>query len=615
MVGLMLVAVFLAVNPMPAQAQLLWVNGTLQGIELLWTPPADLPLPWRYTIRRSPSQSGRWIVIASTERTIADDSVFYAFVASTRQSHDLHQAVHEQILAALFDHPRAVASALGTYFHDTTTAPLGEYDYQIWAGSLLIATVSGVISHQRKVPPPPSYGGVRQRDRCVELWWQTDSVLEHGIVGYVLYRERYPESPIRLLQQPIKSNMLRSDTTIGCYVRDCSVDGGDSVVYYIAALDVFNNEGQAALITYRLAPPIGSQPHTAVGSITTTLQVELDKSSPARQQRRLLARTSSARQWRWLECIWRDSLATFAFPCDSADAIAITCIAGDGTHHSWTSVPIILPLQDTLAPDRPAFCDVERYGEQTLIRWTGATETDVTGYLLERATDKDTLQLFVAEPVHSFLDTTIATAQYRISTIDAHGNTSAPSPWAEAIRYHSSRPELLTVSLDGNGVLLRWNNPPGTAHVLVNRYDDTMATPITIAQLEGAVTSFVDREPTASGVWYQIVTLDTAGRYSMPSERRRIGKQTHCKVPPFDSAVSRDGNIILYWSKDWNGELLLERIATPSDDVVVLAKLTEGDSMFADDTAESGKTYTYRLRCIGSSLQQLTSTITISIPP
>lgn len=615
MVGFILATFFVVVELMTASAQPVWVNGTHRGVELLWAPTADLPLPSRYTIRRAPSQSERWTVIATTERTIPDDPALAALIANTTHSHHHQHKVREQILAALFDRPRLVAAALGTYFHDTTTSPLGEYDYQVWAGSLQIATVSGVVSHQRNIPSPPAHLGIRQRGECVELWWLTDSSLEHGIVGYTIYRGRHPESPRRLIQQQIKSYILRADTAISCYVRDCSADPGDSLTYYIAALDVFGNEGQPAIITHRLASPALQQPHATVRYNATTIQLKFDRRFPSPQQLRLFARTSSSRRWQWLDGIWRDSIATIDFPCDNADAIAITCIARDSTAHSWASIPILVPLQDTTAPNRPTFCDIERHGEQMLIRWTGATETDIAGYLLERATDKDTVQHYVFAQTCTFLDTAIATAHYRISTIDAHGNASAPTPWAEAIRHHSYRPELLAVNLDGDGVRLRWKNPSGTAHVLVNRYDDTTATPLTIARLEGTATSFVVRDHGAHRAWYQVVALDTAGRYSMPSERRGVGKQQPCIVPPFDSAISRDGNVILYWGTNWSGELLLERITPTTDDVVVLAKLTEGDSTFADDTVESGKTYIYRLRCIGSVSQDEVSAITISIPP
>lgn len=95
----------------------------------------------------------------------------------------------------------------------------------------------------------------------------------------------------------------------------------------------------------------------------------------------------------------------------------------------------------------------------------------------------DTTRRFICGT--SYEDTVTGNQQYRIRAIDAHGNTSSVTPLMAASARATAAPELLSVTSTRSGTVLVWRAPPRTARIAVNRYDDSLATPLTIALLPG----------------------------------------------------------------------------------------------------------------------------------
>ncbi|KXB98629.1 MAG: hypothetical protein AA908_04420 [Chlorobi bacterium NICIL-2] len=594
-----------------ATAQEIWANGTQRGIELLWLPPRDGALPERYVIMRAAASSNRWSVAGSVTRSTSSDSLIAHLVAEAALLDSSHrERFNEQLVRMFLANPRALSRALGTYFHDTTTTPLAEYDYQIWSGSTLVATLYGAVSHQRTLPPPPTWIRVRQRAQCFELWWQTDSARIFGIAGYALYRAREGESPIRLVERPISIVGLEQDTLASAFLRDCTPGVSGRLRYYVAAVDVFGNEGRPSSVEclHRREIPSAPSIHRAAIGNQLALYVRGD-----RARIRPLLRPSDAFVWHMPQWQWQDSLLLVAVPERRADAIAVTITSGTDSLTSWIGIPTVMPLFDTTAPERPAFAELQHDGAHVRIRWSAAMAEDIAGYILERILSGDTSWCFISGT--SYQDTVTGNQQYRIRAVDAHGNTSAVTPPMAASARATAAPELLLVTSTRSGTVLAWRAPPRTARIAVNRYDDSLATPLTIALLPGTTHRYVDRSAGAERGTYQIVALDSSGNWSKPSERRTARtSRMYCKPPAFDSAVYRDGVVVLYWTATHPGEFLLERSSSGSEEVFVLARFNSGTQRFVDDTLERGGQYTYRLRCIGSSDSEATS-CTITIPP
>lgn len=607
-----LLACFCSAVAFDAAAQAIWANGTQRGVELLWLPPRDGALPERYLIMRAVASSNRWSVVGSARRDTACDSLVAQLIAETALADSSRrERAREHLERMMFANPRLLSHWLGTYFHDTTTTPLAEYDYQIWSGSKLVATLYGVVSHQRTLPNPPSWIRVRQRAQCVELWWQIDSARIYGITGYALYRERIGESPLRLVERPISTALLEQDTLVTAFVRDCTPIAQDRLRYYVAALDMFGNEGRPSSVEFirrSWSPSRSSIAGVDIGR-RLALHIRGDRATA-----RPLLRPSDTDNWYQPLWQWQDTLLLIAMPECTADAIAIAIVHGTDSLASWIGIPFIVPLFDTIAPERPTFAELQHHGANVRIRWSAAVTQDVAGYLLERQLFGDTTRHFVSGTSYECTDT--ANARYRVFAIDAHGNTSLPTLLIAGSARAPAAPELLSVTSSRSGTVLVWRAPSQTARIAVNRYDDdSLATPLTITLLPGTARRYVDRSPGAQKAAYQIVALDSSGNWSRPSECRSARTPpTRCRPPAFDSVVYRDGVVVLYWTSGHHGDLLLERSSSGSEEVFVLARIPTDVQQFVDDSLERSGQYTYRLRCIGSSESQ-SSSCTITIPP
>lgn len=369
-------------------AQAIWATGTQRGIELLWLPPHDGALPERYVIMRAAASSNRWSVVGTTIRDTSSDSVVALLATETAQPDSSHRKrAYERLDRLFFANPRALSRALGTYFHDTTTTPLAEYDYQIWSGPTLVATLYGAVSHQRTLPLPPTWIRVRQRAQCMELWWQTDSARIVGIAGYALYRAREGESPIRLVERPISIVGLEQDTLASAFLRDCTPGVSGRLRYYVGSC-------RCVRATKDARPPSNVStdarypPHRAFIALQLATSWHCTFAAIVPRIRPLL-RPSDAFVWHMPQWQWQDSLLLVAVPERRADAIAVTITStitsGTDSLTSWIGIPTVMPLFDTTAPERPAFAELQHDGAHVRIRWSAASAHDVAGYLLERA--------------------------------------------------------------------------------------------------------------------------------------------------------------------------------------------------------------------------------------
>lgn len=608
MVPCILAAFATCLLTLPLQADQLWANGSQRGVVLIWTPPRMAPLPERYTVRRAVSGTGRWLEIGTTVRQ-ERDSTHSAIAATVNKGIELHSAdSFHDLIRQLVRNPIAVAQRLGTYFEDTTTTPLTEYDYQVWSGSLLIAEATGVVSHQRNRPPAPEGIAARQRAQCIELWWSLDSA--RAVAGYAVYRAEHGKSPLRIIAESLELLSLEQDTLTAGYVRDCSIVPGARYTYFVASIDLFGNEGVPASIELECSPSTNVPP--------TISRIQLDP-------HRITIRTGepdTTKQYvpvvrlrtepRCMYPIFRHppSAVELLTPESTADALAVATVTVSHMHWSWASIPLVVPVIDTIAPARPSVAELIQQGERAFLRWLPSHESDIAGYVLDRSNGTDTLTHVVPQDstllqIHSPLDW-----HYRLRAVDAHGNSSAPTPWTSLRHAQQLRPEVIAVQVFEHGTLLAWKPMPWAAQILVNRYDDTLATPVTIATLGGNAHSYIDRH--SRRALYQIVAIDTAGRYSMPSERIGPRDQQRCTAPTIDSVVVRDGAVYLYWSPA-RSNLLVERKTDDSEDVTVLGYVDQWTRSFVDEHITPGTSYSYRLRCMGS--RDSGTTITIRIPP
>jgi len=607
------VCVVAYLTPLVTSAQTLWANGTQHGIELMWFPPRDGTLPERYTIARTAASSNRWTVIGSAIRKTTTNPTIEELIRNVIGADSSQRAKHiERLESAFITSPRMVSQALGTYFHDTTTIPLAEYNYQVWSGSTLVGTIYGVVSHERTLPPEPSWIRARQRDHCIELWWQTDSAWQRGIVGYALYRARERQSPLRIIKQPMSISTLQQDTLVSAFVRDCEGGNPGRIRYLVASIDVFGNEGRPN--TCELVWNFPSLPSPTIERVThgNSLVVHLRNVSTVV---RPYIRPSNGT--RWLQTQWKreDSALVVALPECTADMVAIALVQGSDSSVSWMSIPLTLPLYDTTAPERPTFIEYSHDGQRVTIRLIGTNDADVVGYALEQLHGMDTT-IHVMPAGMTIEDTSTKSARYRVRAIDAHGNISPPSPWITGSSQTTDAPALVSVSPTPDGTVLMWETPPMTAYVAINRFDDdTVTMPRTIALISGTARRYVDRSRGAQHASYQIVAVDSSGRWSRPSERRSTrSDKGRCRAPAFDSTVYRNGAVILYWSEPQQCDLLLERSSMNGDEIIVLARVDSTTHHYVDDSIQPGGEYVYRLRCIGCTDTEA-SRFTITVPP
>lgn len=584
----------------------LWTTGSQRGVVLIWTPPSDVPIPQRYTIRRAVAGSGQWIEVGTVERKPLDSTLArYAVEAHRRQD------AYSMLVRLLMKNASTVAPMLGTYFEDTTTTPLTEYDYQIWADAIFVTERQNVVSHQRLPPPPPEGIAVRQRAHCIELWWNLDSTLVWGITAYAVYRSESGKSPLRITPEPLTAFSLQQDTTTAAFLRDCSTTSPARYTYSVSAIDIFGNESLPTHVSVSRATTFHQQP-SLLDPSSTNGWVYITSTGRDSSTRFLPAiRLSTTDGVHPCPSTQHSNSIRVSIPESNADAAAVAIIAFDSITTSWVSIPVVLPVIDTIAPMRPEFSELQRQGEHLVFRWISPTEADLAGYLVERNSGTDTARFFLPASVRSFAERVFNPARYRLRSIDAHGNSSPPTPWVTSSFAQQRCPALRAVTTSAHGTLLAWEPMPWAATVLINRYDDDSgSTPLTIAQLSGRATSFVDKNNSLA--WYQIVAIDSAGNYSMPSERRPNRIPQPCLTPQFDSIVIENDAVVLFWHEA-SSDLLLERSTDTTDDVVVLAYIRRDMRSYTDMSIARGTQYTYRLRCIGSS--QRSSSITINIPP
>ncbi|GIV53911.1 MAG: hypothetical protein KatS3mg039_0429 [Candidatus Kapaibacterium sp.] len=595
-----------------ARADHLWANGTPRGVVLVWSPPSGSPLPHHYTIYRAVAGTGRWVEIATVERPKLDSTLEAVVADLGHPDLQRQQRARSLLLRMLFKSAPSVAMQLGISFEDTTTTPLAEYDYQIWAGSLLVAEQTGVVSHQHTPPPPPRGLAARQRSHCIELWWNLDSTITWGIAAFTVYRAQYGKSPLRIIPQPIAALSLGQDTTITGLVRDCSIRAAAGYTYYVAAIDLFGNEGIPSHVDVQWRPTAHRAPTIAEATSGNNQITCRLVGFPPTDSIRPIVRLNTQQRCILPEFDTNGTIIRLALPESTADAVALALVSGDSTSISWASVPQVLPVVDSIPPNRPVFSELERNGNNVRLRWLPTPDADLAGYLLERTNGPDTITYFVHAPMLTFSERAFDRQgiRYRLRTVDAHGNMSVPTPWASVAELRTLRPELLAVTRIDRGTLLAWNPLPWAARMLINRYEDTLSTPITIAMLDGRAISYVD--PTTEPRWYELVAIDSIGNYSLPSRRLGYQPMHRCIAPAIDSVVFRDGAVMLFWSQA-NSDLLLERSTAQSDDVVVLAYLDRTMTSFRDELIKQGMQYTYRLRCIGK--EHTGTSVTISIPP
>lgn len=605
-------------NILSTYAQQLWANGTHNGIELIWGIPQNGPLPTVYLLRRSRSGNAVWKDVAKVtlDTTTLPESMRSLVHAASHPDSSVHGPALSELRCIFYRNPRMTAVALGIYYHDTTTIPLQEYDYQVWSGSTLIAVAHALISHQRNPPEPPTAVSVRQRGPCIELWWTCDSALERGVWGYSVYRGLQRTGAVRIIREVIPITFVRQDTLISGFLRDCSIRPGTEYTYSVVTYDVFGTESQPTHVNAVLLP-IDSTPRTPVLSFHRNMDVLVAEHATTNAEIVLGGRESTRCNLTKLATHRiNDTSIAIELPETTADALACTVILHNGPQTSFPSIPHIVPLYDHHAPECPPYVAVQHDGNCHRIEWLPASNNDIAGYIIECGRDSSTHTAFVAHPPYNLPQALRTIDECRVLTVDVHGNRSKPCQWIPVLQTLLGSPLLQLSTVTSRGIRLGWHVPSSTRQILVNRYKgDTLISPMTIAILPGTERTFFDRTHFSdSSTWYEIVAIDSTGVVSMPSNRVGITRSQSCTPPRIDSIIYRKGAVVLYWSSRHAHEFLIERQQVGQEDVMILARISETSGSFHDDLINAGSTYIYRLRCLDNR-RAVSEEMTITIPP
>jgi fibronectin type 3 domain-containing protein len=285
---------------------------------------------------------------------------------------------------------------------------------------------------------------------------------------------------------------------------------------------------------------------------------------------------------------------------------------------SRASFEYLVPVRDMTPPSSPDYFHTWRNANVVALSWSRSKSIDAKGYELERsASNKEQFSALHGNLLRDsvFLDTLedrIVNGQlrYRLRSVDTHGNASK---WTDSISTFANKevkvkaPDVAASATKAR-VVLKWfpERQQKIQGYYINRYDDTLSTPVTLnsEMLSSTINSFTDNTVLSGKTyWYELVSVDENFDFSNPSSRivTFTGTKSQIYAPYIDSALATKEGVVIQWR--WKGsiipvgEVIIQRSQDGISFMDVSQPLPSSRGVFVDanPAATSSTTY-YRLR-------------------
>lgn len=630
-----LVVAVVAVCPLQAAESdaRMWANATGRAVELRWLPPTDNPFPAEgYTILRRRRGGNRTyypidtVVVrpqlnpsANVPAGVRDSLTALLRRSGGASSQDSRAAVEELRLAAMA-HPALFATVLDFRYIDSTVKPDTLYDYNLAIGIDVIAEVTGVgrtLSAAEALRPPDMKAVAH--GNSIRLSWETRGMLKQGISGWKLTRKEdgKPDEPLLV---PVLATFFPDNAAVPFVFEDFGLRKGASYSYTVTAFDVFGRESKpgspvtiAVPLKSAIAPPIGLIARTSGESVQISWQ------SPPRKQMQIagfhIYRQAGNQTVKLSGAPVTDTIF-FDKPGQIAAAeLAYFATAVDASgNESDASFQSIVAVPDNVPPTRPSFVGITPDNGVFTVQWSRSASADAVLYEVARSAREDGTFSLVAMPTP---DTTFEDAAddgvalwYKVRSVDIRGNRSdwtAPAFGKMPGKSLPPNPVITAIVSSDRRISLEWQPIafPALAGYWVNRYDDTVFTPLTInaAILPPSLTRYDDTSGTPGVLYvYEVVAQDSNAAFSPPSPRA-YGRSYDAHRPPpplIDSLFIAELGIMVVWRWDIAPALPYEVVVERSRDgkryVQVSPLIQPEESRYPDLAARPGETYYYRLR-------------------
>lgn len=607
----------------------MWANGTGKAVELRWLPPSDNPFPEEgYTILRRrrnrtyypidtvfvrPQLNPSANVPAGVRDSLA--SLLKRIVGGV-PSH-AHAAVEELRIAAMA-HPALFASIFDFRYIDSTAKPDTLYDYTLAIGINGIAEVNGAGRSQSAVVRPPDIKAV-PHGNTIRLSWETRGMLQQGIAGWKITRKEEGKSGEQELV-PVLSTFFPDNATVPFVFEDFGLRKGAAYSYTVTAFDVFGRESKRGT-PVTIAVPLKSAMTPPAGVIARTSgeSVHISWQNPPRRQAQVVGfhvyRQAGGKAVRLTVSPISDTIFVDKPGEVAAAELAYFATAVDASgNESDASFQSIVAVPDRVPPVRPSFVGITPENNVFTVRWSRSASSDAAFYEVSRSNRENGVFSLITMPTP---DTTFDDAAdegvvlwYKVRTVDIRGNRSdwtAPAPGKMPAKLLPPNPVITAVASSDRRISLEWQPIafPALAGYWVNRYDDTLFTPLTInaAILPPSHTRYDDTSGTPGVLYvYEVVAQDSNFTFSPPSPRA-YGRSYDAHRPPpplIDSLFIAELGIMVVWRWDVPPSLPYEVVVERSRDgkryVQVSPLIQPEESRYPDVAARPGETYYYRLR-------------------
>jgi len=251
--------------------------------------------------------------------------------------------------------------------------------------------------------------------------------------------------------------------------------------------------------------------------------------------------------------------------------------------------------------DKPQITAIEPCAEGIVVNWSRAD--GVSNYRVYRMNPArgwvalgDTTKLY-------FIDTNVSdgnTYQYRIAGISAEGSVITSTDSA-SIDYVAP-PRVTSVETTADGILVRWNKPDSIHSVAVFRKSGGSGWK---RVAENSETSYLDRDVADSGEYtYTVRALNADGSYTY-AFYDETGVTVKRLSPPAITVQNGAGGVLINWGAVYGAEGY--RVFVKRDGGSWSRLADTSDTSYLDTAAESGKSYTYTVRCITADGSSYTS--------
>ncbi|GAA4983500.1 pectinesterase family protein [Kineococcus glutinatus] len=499
------------------------------------TAPTGAVSYYRVTARDA---SGNTSAVSSASATRTDD-VAPAAVAGMKTSADTSRVkldwssgsekdlagyrVYRQNAEGGFD-LLTTALVTGSEYSDTA-APAGVVSsYRVTAvdtsGNESAPVAASAIRRDTTAPAAPGALTATGTGSGVVLDW-ADSA-EADVTGYVVSRaSRSGGSYTTLTTVPVGTSTY-TDTT---------APAGTASWYRVTAIDLSGNTSTASGASAARVDDVAPAVPTGLVAVGGNSRVELSWSAVAD------ADLAGYLVYRWPaggSPLQREQLT--AAPVSATAYADTTAASGTGYEYAVSAVDtsgntsaaserVAATTADTTAPAAPAGLSGTRAAEGVVLDWADNGEADLAGYVVSRAEGLDggtfSALTQAGTTASEFTDTTAATGQayrYRISAVDAAGNTSAASDTlvvaAVVVRDPVAGADV-TVAQDGSGDYTTITDalaaaPAGTAPFVVGIRPGTYRELLTVAR---SGVTLLGATPDASDV---VITYDNAAGTAKP---------------------------------------------------------------------------------------------------